>query len=315
MTKTLHVLIAAETLPASLLDAVKRTYTVSTGDAARDPAWSATYGAEIDVILTNGVTGVTAELLRRLPKVKLIASNGVGVDKIDLAAARARGIVVTNTPSVLNDCVADHAMALLLDISRRVSEADRYVRAGLWRTRGRFPLGTKIGGKVCGIAGLGNIGRAFAARAAAFGMDIHYYNPHSQPAVPYRRHDSLRSLAAAADYLVLTLPGGDATRHAVEETVLAALGPRGYLINVARGSVVKESALLDALDRQLIAGAALDVFADEPNVPPALLDKANVVLSPHIASATRETMAAMADLVLQNLHAFARGEAVLTPVN
>lgn len=150
MTKTLHVLIAAETLPASLLDAMKRTYTVSTGDAVRDPAWSATYGAEIDVILTNGVTGVTAELLRRLPKLKLIASSGVGVDKIDLAAA--------------------------------------------------------------------------------FGMDIHYYNPHSQPAVPYRRHDSLRSLVAAADYLVLTLPGGDATRHAVEETVLAALGPlNGYL--------------------------------------------------------------------------------------
>ena len=196
---------------------------------------------------------------------------------------------------------------------RRISEADRFTRAGHW-TQGRFPLSSKIGGKVCGIVGLGNIGQAVARRAQAFDMAIHYYNPRSRPDVPYTRHESLVALAQQADFLVLTLPGGAATRHIINAEVLQALGPQGYLINIARGSVVDQQALVDALETGQIAGAGLDVFEQEPQVPDVLRQRDNVVITPHIASSTRETMAAMADLVFENMLAFARGEPVLTRV-
>lgn len=315
--KQFKVLIRGPHLPERLLDNVERQFTTFRLWEAADPeAFLTQQGAEIDAILTSGnpVMGAPADLIARLPNLKVICSNGVGYDSIDIAAAEARGVVVTNTPAVLNACVADLGMALLLDVARRISEADRYTRAGKWLTQGRFAPATKVGGKVCGIVGLGSIGQDLARRAAAFDMDIHYYNPRSRPEVPWTRHDSLLSLAQQADFLVLTLPGGAHTRHLINAEVLQALGPAGYLINIARGSVVDERALIEALDNGVIAGAALDVFEQEPAIPAALLQRDNLVVTPHIASNTHETSQAMADLVYENLLAFAQGEAVLTRV-
>ena len=312
-----NVLIKGPLLPQRLLDNLDAHFTTTRlwqqDDAA---AWLAQRGASIDALVTSGnaLMGANAALMAQLPNLKVICSNGVGYDAIDIAAAEARGIVVTNTPGVLNDCVADTGMALLLDVARRISAADRYVRAGSWPTQGRYPLSTKVGGKVCGIVGLGGIGKALAKRARAFDMDVHFYNPRSRPDVPYTRHDSLLSLAEKADFLVLTLPGGAATHHLVDAEVLRALGPRGYVINIARGSVLDEHALIAALAAGDIAGAGLDVFEQEPRVPDALRSRDDVVITPHLASSTHETMRAMADLVFENLLAFSQGEAVLTRV-
>jgi lactate dehydrogenase-like 2-hydroxyacid dehydrogenase len=314
--KQCNVLIKGKFLPPQLIENIEQSFTAfRLWEAEDEAAFLAEQGAEIDMLVTSGnaVMGAPAALIAALPNLKAICSNGVGYDSIDTEAARSRGIVVTNTPEVLNDCVADLGMALLLDVARRISEADRFTRAGHW-AQGRFPLSSKIGGKVCGIVGLGNIGQAVARRAQAFDMQIHYYNPRSRPDVPYTRHESLVDLAQRADFLVLTLPGGAATRHIINADVLQALGPEGYLINIARGSVVDQQALVAALETGRIAGAGLDVFEQEPQVPDALRQRDNVVITPHIASSTRETMAAMADLVFDNMLAFARGEPVLTRV-
>lgn len=314
--KQCKVLIKGKFLPPQLIENIEKTFTAfRLWEAEDEAAFLAEQGADIDMLVTSGnaVMGAPAALIAALPNLKAICSNGVGYDSIDTEAARSRGIVVTNTPEVLNDCVADLGMALLLDVARRISEADRFTRAGHW-TQGRFPLSSKIGGKVCGIVGLGNIGQAVARRAQAFDMAIHYYNPRSRPDVPHTRHESLVALAQQADFLVLTLPGGAATRHIINAEVLQALGPQGYLINIARGSVVDQQSLVDALETGQIAGAGLDVFEQEPQVPDALRQRDNVVITPHIASSTRETMAAMADLVFENMLAFARGEPVLTRV-
>ena len=314
--KQCKVLIKGKFLPPQLIENIEQSFTAfRLWEAEDEAAFLAEQGTEIDILVTSGnaVMGAPAALIAALPNLKAICSNGVGYDSIDTEAARSRGIVVTNTPEVLNDCVADLGMALLLDVARRISEADRFTRAGHW-AQGRFPLSSKIGGKVCGIVGLGNIGQAVARRAQAFDMQIHYYNPRSRPDVPYTRHESLVDLAQRADFLVLTLPGGAATRHIINADVLQALGPEGYLINIARGSVVDQQALVAALETGRIAGAGLDVFEQEPQVPDALRQRDNVVITAHIASSTRETMAAMADLVFDNMLAFARGEPVLTRV-
>lgn len=312
-----NVLLKGPLLPPRLqdnLDAHFNTFRLWQQDDTA--AWLAQHGASIDALVTSGnaLMGASAELIAQLPNLKVICSNGVGYDAIDIAAAQARGIVVTNTPGVLNACVADTGMALLLDVARRISAADRYVREGFWLTQGRYPPTTKIGGKVCGIVGLGGIGKELAKRAQAFDMDVHFYNPRSRPEVPYTRHDSLLSLAQRADFLVLTLPGGASTHHLVNAEVLRALGPQGFLINIARGSVVDEQALIAALEAGEIAGAGLDVFEHEPAVPDALRCRDDVVITPHLASSTVETMAAMADLVFENLLAFSQGEAALTSV-
>ncbi|MGK3142575.1 2-hydroxyacid dehydrogenase [Pantoea sp. C2G6] len=314
--KQCNVLIRGKFLPPQLIANIENTFTAfRLWEAEDEAAFLAENGAKIEILVTSGnaVMGASAALIAALPNLKAICSNGVGYDSIDMEAARARQIVVTNTPEVLNACVADLGMALLLDVARRLSEADRFTRAGHWQ-QGRFPLSSKIGGKVCGIVGLGSIGQAVARRAQAFDMAIHYYNPRSRPDVPYIRHDTLLSLAQQADFLVLTLPGGPATRQIINAEVLAALGPQGYLINIARGSVVDQQALIAALEGGIIAGAGLDVFEHEPQVPAALRQRDNVVITPHIASSTHETMAAMADLVFENMLAFAQGNAVLTRV-
>ncbi len=239
---------------------------------------------------------------------------GVGYDRVDVPAAIERGIPVTHTPDVLNDEVADLAIGLMLSVARRIPQADRYVRAGRWAAEGPMPLARKMSGARLGIVGLGRIGQAIAKRAAAFGMQIAYTGRTQRPGLPYPYHPSARALAANVDFLVVITPGGEGTRHLIDREVLRALGPRGFLVNVARGSVVDEQALVEALRAGEIAGAGLDVFAQEPEVPQALREMDNVVLTPHMASATHETRQAMADLALANLQAHFAGRPLLSPV-
>jgi len=281
---------------------------------AADPAaFLAANAASIDALVSTSRSGVNAALLDSLPKVKLVAHFGVGYDNVDAEHARRKGVVVTNTPDVLTDCVADLAIALLVDVARGVTAGDRYVRAGRW-LGGPMALATKVSGKRLGIVGLGRIGRAIAARAEGFDMQIRYHNRRQVPDAPYPYERSLADLARWCDFLVVATSGGESTRGLVSASVIAALGPEGFLVNIARGSVVDEPAIVSALVERRIAGAALDVFADEPRVPEALLALDNVVLTPHIASATTDTRAAMGQLVLDNLARFFETGQAITPV-
>jgi hydroxypyruvate reductase len=266
-------------------------------------AFLARHGNEFTGYVASAGIGADAAMMAALPNLRVISSFGVGLDAIDLDAARARGIAVGYTPDVLNDCVADTAMLLLLDVARGGSAADRFVRRGDW-LKGPFPLATRVSRKRLGILGLGRIGRAIARRAGGFDMDIRYHNRRPVADVPYGYVPSLLELARWADFLVVASAGGAQSRGMVSAEILDALGPEGFLVNIARGSVVDEQALVKALAQERIAGAGLDVYEDEPNVPPALFALDNVVLLPHVASATRETRQAMADLVLDNLVSF-----------
>lgn len=256
---------------------------------------------------------VRAALIAALPKIEIIATMSVGTDHIDLAVAKARGIAVTNAPDVLTDCVADLGMGLAINLARNLVAADRFVREGQW-AKGMFPLATKLGGATMGIVGLGRIGKAVAQRAEAFGMRIVYFGRRRVLDTAYPFYDDLAAMARDVDYLMLTCPGGEATRNLIDARILAALGPEGRLVNIARGSVVDQPALIAALSARAIAGAALDVYADEPGVPEALLTLDNVVLAPHIASATHATRAVMGNLMVDNLLAHFAGKKLLTPV-
>lgn len=263
-------------------------------------------------ILTNPMQPVDKDLLNQLSQVQIIACSGIGVDNIDLIEAERRGIVVTNVSGVLEDTVANHAIALLLALTRRIISGDQFVRKGQWLD-GVMGLSSDIIGKKCGIVGLGVIGKAIAKRVEALGMDVAYYGRHRQD-VPYTYFDNIENMADACEVLMLSVPGALETKHLINGAVLAALGPKGYLINVARGSVVDEVSLISVLQNQQIAGAGLDVFENEPKVPPQLLALDNVVLSPHIASGTYETRALMLSLAIKNLHAFFSGNKLLNPV-
>lgn len=276
-------------------------------------AFLAAHGAEIDGIVAPAPVGASASLIEALPNLRVIAGFGVGYDRVDEAAAVRRGVKVSNTPDVLNECVADLAFALMLDVARGVASADRFVRRGDWH-KGRFPLATRVAGKRLGVLGMGRIGRAVARRAEGFGMTVAYCNRQHLGDVAHAWHRSPVELARWCDFLVVTAAGGESTRHLVDREVLAALGPRGMLVNVARGSVVDEAALIEALQDGLVAGAGLDVFENEPQVPAALRVMDNVVLTPHIASGTEETRAAMADLVVENLATFFASGRLVTPV-
>lgn len=269
-----------------------------------DPqAFLAQHGARFSGLATSAPAGASAALLAALPALRVISSHGVGLDKIDLAVAAQRGIQVGYTPEVLNDCVADLAMTLLLDVARGASAADRFVRRGDW-AQGKFRLARKVSGQRLGILGLGRIGRAVAQRAVGFDMQIRYTNRRPVAGVPWQFEPALVELARWADTLVVIAAGGASTHHLVNAEVLQALGPDGFLVNVARGSVVDQAALVQALQTGGIAGAGLDVYADEPHVPAELVALDNVVLLPHIASGTRETRQAMEALTLANLRAF-----------
>jgi len=310
-----HLLMVGPLLPDLVADLESRYHVHRLWEAADASVLLREHGASIRGIATSGRFGATRELIAALPALEGIFSFGVGYDTIDLAAARERGVVVTNTPGVLDACVADTALALMLAAPRRIAEADRFVRASRWPNEG-FPLGTRMSGKRCGIVGLGNIGLQIARRAGAFDMEILYTNrkPRADAPAEYRYVPDIESLAAECDFLVLAVPGGAATRHMVNARVLDALGAKGWLINIARGTVVDEAALVSALQSKRIAGAGLDVFEHEPATPDAFNTMDNVVLLPHIASGTHETRRAMADLMVANLDGWFREEKVLTRV-
>ena len=267
----------------------------------------------VQAAATAGHVGMSVALMNRLPKLKIISCFGVGVDGIDVAAARKLGIAVTNTPDVLTECVADNAWALILSTMRRTVFNDKFVRAGNW-LKGDAPLAHKVSGNRIGIIGLGRIGKAIARRAEAFGMKISYHSRHRQPEVAYDYYDNALDLARTVKILILACPGGKETERIANREVIEALGKDGYLISVSRGSTVDEPALVDALVGGRLGGAGLDVFAAEPKVPEALFKLDNVVLQPHVSSGTVATRTAMGQLLVENLAAWFARKPLLTQI-
>ena len=281
-------------------------------DAAKKPV-TAPWAGEVRFLQTSGAVGGNREFLASLPKLEIVGCYGVGVDSVDVAHCKERGIPVTNTPDVLNDEVADLAIALMLMTARQLGLSERWVRDGRWVSKGNQALATRMSGKKLGLLGFGRIGKVIARRAAAFDMDVSYHTRNRQD-VPQRHYADLAQMARDVDFLVAIVPGGPATKGLVSAAVLDALGPEGMFINVARGTVADEPALVRALVEKRIAGAGLDVFVDEPNVPKELLGLDNVVLLPHVGSSTVETRGAMADLTVANLTAHLAGKPLLTRV-
>lgn len=282
-------------------------------EAADRAAFLTKLAPSVRGVATFGPGGADAALMDALPKLEIISNFGVGVDSIDLDAAKQRKIIVTNTPDVLNDCVADTAMALTVNVVRKFPQAEGHLRAGHWAAKGSYPLTTSLAGKTMGILGLGRIGEEIAKRAQAFGMKIRYHNRNKKD-VAYPYDADPVALARNSDVLMIVTPGGAGTEKLVNARVLDALGPEGYVVNIARGSVIDEPVLLKYLQEKKIAGAGLDVFADEPKVPPAFFTLDNAVLFPHVGSATTETRTAMGNLQVDNLIAHFAGKAVLTRV-
>lgn len=293
--------------------ALDTAYTVHDRTHETDPIAFAALAPRIVGVASTGEAIVPGSLLAQLPGAKVVSVFGVGYDGVDVPAALAHGVPVTHTPEVLTDDVADLAMGLVLALGRGIPQADQYVRAGRW-PGGPFPLGRKVSGARLGIVGFGRIGKAIAKRASGFGMSIAYTARSEKVDSGLRFCPNAAALAAETDFLVVITPGGAGTRHLINAEVLKALGPRGFLINVARGSVVDEQALIAALQNGMIAGAGLDVYANEPHVPEAFCGMPNVVLTPHMASATNETRQAMAALAFANMQAGISGQPLCTPV-
>ncbi|MGH3360334.1 MAG: 2-hydroxyacid dehydrogenase [Nocardioidaceae bacterium] len=271
------------------------------------------HGPDVDIVMTSGRVGITAELMDAMPKLRVIINHGVGYEKTDAVTAQERGIAIAHTPDVLNDCVADTAVGGLIDVMRGLSSADRFVRRGDWPVEGNFSLARKVSGARVGILGLGRIGRAIATRLEGFGADISYHNRRPVDGVAYTYVTSLIELAERVDVLVVAAAGGPGSVGLVSRDVLQALGSRGFVVNIARGTIVDEQELTRMLVAGELAGAALDVFAEEPYVPEDLLRLNNVVLLPHLASGTVETRAAMERLVLDNLRQFLADGTLVTP--
>ncbi len=305
-------LVLADKVPQTLKEKLKSDYQLYeysrlSADEIRRLA------AEVRVIVASGESVVNAEFISQFPQAKLIAVFGVGYDGIDIHTATEKGITVTNTPDILTDDVADLGMALILSVSRQITAAEKFVEQGRWASVS-FPLASKVTGKRLGIVGYGRIGKAVARRAKGFAMPIACFNnsPVTDPEVT--RYDSLITLAENSDILVVCVSANPETRGLINRQVLTALGPTGILINISRGSVTDEDAVVEAITRGEIGGAGLDVFAHEPQVPAALLNRPDVVVTPHIASGTHETRAAMATLVADNISAYFSGQPLLTPV-
>ena len=284
---------------------LQRKYTVHKLHEAPDKA--ALLAGLADKVRGIAGSDVDAALMDKLPKLEIIANFGVGYDSVDTKAAKARNIRVTNTPDVLNDAMAEITIGLMVSLARRLPQADRFVREGKW-TAGGFPLQSELNGKTLGILGLGRIGKEIARRATAMRMRVVYHGRHRQLDEPYVYYDKLVDMARDVDWLLVIAPGGKETKGIVSREVLEALGSTGYFVNMARGSLVDEPALVEMLEQKKIAGAALDVFADEPKVPEALFKLDNVVLSPHQGSATHQTRDRMGRLVVANLDAHFAGE-------
>ena len=276
-------------------------------------AFLASVADKITAVATTGVKGIDDATMAKLPKLRIVSHFGVGVDSVDVDAAKRRGITVTNTPDVLTEDVADIALVLMLSAIRRVPQGDRYVRDGKWM-KGPMALTQSVQGKTAGIVGLGRIGKAIAKRCEAFNLKVAYTGRNKQANVAYAYYPDALSLAREVDILVVAAPGGDATRGLVNKAVLEALGPEGTIVNIARGSVIDEAAMIEALKSGKLGGAGLDVFDKEPSVPAELLALENVVVQPHVGSATVTTRTAMGQLVIDNLAAFFAGKPLLTPV-
>lgn len=284
--------------------------------AADQQAFLREHANSIEVIATSANIGCKAEVINALPKLRAICSWGVGYDSIDVDLAKRRGVIVSNTPDVLNDCVADLAWGLLIASARNIAWGDRFVRANHWENKvGSLTLGTRVSGKKLGIVGLGRIGEAIARRGLGFDMEVAYHNRRARSDVPYKFVNTLVDLASWSDFLVIATVGGASTRGLINEPVLRALGPKGILVNIARGSVIDESAMVRVLAEGALGGAGLDVFDKEPKVPDELKTMKNVVLMPHVASATHETRRAMTDCLLTNLSAFFANGKVITPID
>jgi lactate dehydrogenase-like 2-hydroxyacid dehydrogenase len=298
-----------------VMQALEARYTLHKLHEADDKAaFLRAIGPRIPAIATGGHYGANAELIDACPNLKIISSVGVGTDAIDVEHAKKRGVIVCNTPDVLNDEVANTTIALLLATTRKLVSYDRYVREGRWVSEGTPPLTRGIARKKIGIVGMGRIGQTIAEKLKAFHCDIAYYARHRRDEVPYRYVPDLVALAKESFALIVIVPGGKATEKLIDRRVIDALGPKGTLVNVARGSVVDEPALVAALQEGRLGGAGLDVFEDEPNVPASLFAMDNVVLQPHQGSATVETRRAMGDLMLANLAAHFAGEKLPSPL-
>ncbi|MGQ7791194.1 2-hydroxyacid dehydrogenase [Faunimonas sp. B44] len=291
-------ILITKPLDADCVSALEARFEVHSlvGDAEPEAVLAA-HGGEVRGIAGGKVAGA---LMRRLPRLEIIANSGVGVDTNDLETAKELGIVITNTPDVLNDAVAELTVALMLGLARALPRADRFVRDGAWE-RGDFPLGSELRGKTVGIVGLGRIGKEIAARLAAMKMDVRYFGRHEQTGQPYRYHGNLVAMAADSDWLVVIAPANASTDGLVGREAMQALGPEGRLVNVARGSLVDQPAMIELLRSGELGGAALDVVDGEPRVPEVLLSLPNVVVSPHMGSRTLEARRDMGRLVVANL--------------
>ncbi len=292
--------------------ALEAGYDVVRWPEAGHDAWLAAHGADIDAVVTGGHLGIETSVAERLPGLGIVAINGVGYDRVDLDAMKRLGVRVSNTPDVLTDDVADLAIALMLNVMRGLPAAERHVRDGLWPDT-QPALARRASGLRYGIVGLGRIGQAIARRLAGFGGSIAYTGP-TRKETPHRYHAGLRDLAAASDVLFVATAASATTRGIIDRPVLDALGPQGVLVNIARGSIIDEAALVEALVEHRLGGAGLDVFENEPHVPAALLGLPHVALAPHVGSATAETREAMGQLMLANLAAFFAGRELPTPV-
>ena len=306
------VLLLKAILPDTMR-ALDERFTLHRFDLASDEDLLETVASRIRAVVVGGQAPAGAELFARLPALEIVANFGVGYDTIDAAEASRRGIMVTNTPDVLTDEVADLAVGLLLATVRRIPQADRYLRNGHW-SRSAFPLTASLRGRQVGILGLGRIGQAIATRLEGFGVTIAYHARRCRHGVAYTFHDTVLGLAQACDVLIVVAPGDAGTRHLIDAKVLSALGPDGILVNVSRGTLVDETALIEALRSGTIHAAGLDVFADEPRVPLELAACENTVLLPHVGSASHRTRRAMGELVVENLSSWFSGKGPVTPV-
>lgn len=295
------------------LDALRTLYQVHVGTHTEDPEAFSKLASQIVGVAASGESKVPGALMAQMPQLKVVSVFGVGYDGVDVSAAAKQGVGVSHTPDVLTDDVADLAMGLLLATARGIARADQHVRLGQWPKAG-MALATKVTGARLGIVGLGRIGKAIAKRASAFDMSIAYTARSEKKDSGFTFYASVVDLARNVDFLVVITPGGEDTKHLINAQVLEALGSKGFLINVARGSVVDQEALVAALHAGTIAGAGLDVFANEPHVPEALWAMPQVVLTPHIASATVATRHAMANLAFENMKAGLAGADLITPV-
>jgi lactate dehydrogenase-like 2-hydroxyacid dehydrogenase len=309
-------ILAPDRLPPSVLSAVDALFTLHQLPAATGrEAFLAEIGPRIRGLARGGHAHIGRDLIERLPQLEIIASFGVGYDGIDLVAAAEHGVVVTNTPDVLTEEVADTALGLLLMTVRELSAAERYLRAGRWAAEGPYPLSASLRNRTVGIVGLGRIGMAIARRLDAMHVEVAYHSRRARADTPYRYYDDLRRMAADVSVLLSILPGTEATRHLIDARILEALEADGILVNVGRGSVVDEAALVSALKNGTIRAAGLDVFANEPNVSEELVALPNAVLLPHVGSASVHTRNAMGQLVVDNLTSWFRDGRPLTPVS